>query len=91
MIWPSLGYTGFISPTLVPEIVESCRLAGKTSRASLFWLRRCSRGRPARSLPNKVVVAEGGSSASEQPVVGKSGALSVVRRGLRQPCPVAWS
>ena len=30
----SSGYLGFISPTLAPERVEACLLAGKASRAS---------------------------------------------------------
>ena len=30
----SLGYLGFVSPTLAPERVEACLLAGKASRAS---------------------------------------------------------
>ena len=32
--WHLLGYLGFISPTLAPERVEACLLAGKASRAS---------------------------------------------------------
>ena len=67
MNWHLLGYLGFISPTLAPELVEACLLAGKASRASLESLKLEMSG---MKLPAVLVFVEDGLSGLVQPVVG---------------------